>query len=797
MVTNADRDLRLGEKRATSILAAIDTTRTLTLGQLLGSLGLEHLGKRRVELMMLSANGALDAMTDWRSGQLRDADFAAAAGVPKIGGAIQDGIDAMATVIDKLLAAGVTVLPQQRDLADPNATPARTVCISGKLPSGRKKADYEESLRSAGYALVDDVVKGLDYLVLADPDSTSSKAEKAKKLGIPVISEEQLLALSGAALSDQIPIPILIPDASTHPTRKIAVQPASITNMDQKMTNKIANEIASSIPDSESRYFEFIDEKSSKFWEVRVAGSNVDVCYGKIGTAGQKQSKPFSDGAAASKQAEKLIAEKVGKGYHAAVKQVNQDAGDVPDMKKIIGQEKLKISPSTIEKLRLDKKQNLVGRYSKILDLREHAFDAEVFIHLESEFKKAEKKGQLPQSNIRLADDADVEVIYFPNDQFGFYYAVLENLPNLRELYICGDESSSSVNMDGELKWLICKNLPNLKKIKIEGGVKWLQIEDAQKLESIDASQSRMLEHFSMKNVPLLNNVIVKNCKKLPDIDGIDNAMKELLGVSEQINSIQKKSKGNGKIYADMTFSDVDMVLANINKGVELAAKKRILIDENNYEDPEDDEIDDIDENREDAEISYMNFHIELLRPLENVYTGGTAQTYFYCFLSCSSGACSGEGQSSQEACLHAALRSLLSCYESNIPGLSAPSAEELLDFLTKLVAKESRPAKVPAVSVKVAPPPKAIAVAGASPAKTVCISGKLPSGRKKADYEEALRSAGYALVDDVVKGLDYLVLADPDSTSSKAEKAKKLGIPVISEEQLQALSSGSAADPA
>lgn len=81
------------------------------------------------------------------------------------------------------------VLPAQEQ-----ATP-KTVCISGKLPSGKKKADYLAPLQAAGYVLVDEVVQGLTYLVLADPDSASSKPEKAKKLGVKLISEAQLAQL--------------------------------------------------------------------------------------------------------------------------------------------------------------------------------------------------------------------------------------------------------------------------------------------------------------------------------------------------------------------------------------------------------------------------------------------------------------------------------------------------------------------------------------------------------------------------------------------------------------------------
>ncbi len=71
-----------------------------------------------------------------------------------------------------------------------------TVCISGKLHSGKKKSDYEEPLKAAGYALVDEVIKQLNYLVLSDPTPNSSKAEKARKLGVEIISEERLMQLT-------------------------------------------------------------------------------------------------------------------------------------------------------------------------------------------------------------------------------------------------------------------------------------------------------------------------------------------------------------------------------------------------------------------------------------------------------------------------------------------------------------------------------------------------------------------------------------------------------------------------
>jgi predicted DNA-binding WGR domain protein len=70
------------------------------------------------------------------------------------------------------------------------------------------------------------------------------------------------------------------------------------------------------------KYFEYVGEDaqrgvsaSSKFWEIDVAGSDVTVRFGKIGTNGQTTVKSFDDAAAADAHAAKLIAEKTKKGY--------------------------------------------------------------------------------------------------------------------------------------------------------------------------------------------------------------------------------------------------------------------------------------------------------------------------------------------------------------------------------------------------------------------------------------------------------------------------------------------------
>ncbi len=64
-----------------------------------------------------------------------------------------------------------------------------------------------------------------------------------------------------------------------------------------------------------AKRFELDDGTSSKFWEIRVAGVEQYVSFGRIGTNGQTKLKTFGSEAEALRDAEKMIAEKTGKGY--------------------------------------------------------------------------------------------------------------------------------------------------------------------------------------------------------------------------------------------------------------------------------------------------------------------------------------------------------------------------------------------------------------------------------------------------------------------------------------------------
>ena len=66
---------------------------------------------------------------------------------------------------------------------------------------------------------------------------------------------------------------------------------------------------------SATRRFEFSEGDSNKFWVVTLQGNDVSVCFGRLGTAGQTNVKAFASEPEAAKHLERLIAEKIKKGY--------------------------------------------------------------------------------------------------------------------------------------------------------------------------------------------------------------------------------------------------------------------------------------------------------------------------------------------------------------------------------------------------------------------------------------------------------------------------------------------------
>jgi DNA ligase (NAD+) len=94
-------------------------------------------------------------------------------------------------LVDDLLAKGVKI----KEIVKGGLT-GKSFCFTGSMT--RKRGDLEGMVTAAGGVVKGSVGKGLTYLVIADPNSTSSKAVAARKNGTTCISEEEFVEMANA-----------------------------------------------------------------------------------------------------------------------------------------------------------------------------------------------------------------------------------------------------------------------------------------------------------------------------------------------------------------------------------------------------------------------------------------------------------------------------------------------------------------------------------------------------------------------------------------------------------------------
>lgn len=79
--------------------------------------------------------------------------------------------------------------------------------------------------------------------------------------------------------------------------------------------DELSEATAASGAAAESRALSYAQGSSSKFWNISRAGAELTVTYGRTGTQGQRLIKSHESEERAQREMEKLVAEKLRKGY--------------------------------------------------------------------------------------------------------------------------------------------------------------------------------------------------------------------------------------------------------------------------------------------------------------------------------------------------------------------------------------------------------------------------------------------------------------------------------------------------
>ncbi|MDB5303002.1 MAG: ligase, partial [Phycisphaerales bacterium] len=187
---------RMGEKSAQNVLDAIEASRNCGLDRLLAGLGIPHVGNR-IAYVLASNFGSLDALCRASVEELL--------AVNEIGPGIADSVHSFCNnkagqhVIAELKSVEIdpkmeVVKPaaEGSDSALPLA--GQTVVVTGTLPTlGR--TEVEEMIVKLGGKAAGSVSKKTSFLVAGE--SAGSKLDKAKELGVAVLTEAEFLKKIG------------------------------------------------------------------------------------------------------------------------------------------------------------------------------------------------------------------------------------------------------------------------------------------------------------------------------------------------------------------------------------------------------------------------------------------------------------------------------------------------------------------------------------------------------------------------------------------------------------------------
>jgi len=174
---------RMAEKSVDNLIAAIDKSRETTLARFLYALGIRHVGEH-VASVVADSFGSLDKIKETPQEELEQ--------VMEVGPVVAQSLHTFfeqpqnLKLIEKLQERGVNIRAEERPTERPFE--GKTFVFTGMLQQF-KRNEAKKSVQRLGGRVSSSVSKKTDYVVAgADP---GSKYDKAKKLGVTIITEEE------------------------------------------------------------------------------------------------------------------------------------------------------------------------------------------------------------------------------------------------------------------------------------------------------------------------------------------------------------------------------------------------------------------------------------------------------------------------------------------------------------------------------------------------------------------------------------------------------------------------------
>jgi DNA ligase (NAD+) len=187
---------RMGEKSAQNLLEQIAASKARGLARLLAGLGIEMVADSMAD-QLAREFGSMDALRAATSDRLAQVEFIG----PKRAKRIHEFFHSARgkNLIDDLKELGLTMTddrPPPPKVGSASELAGKTLVVTGTL-SRYQREEIEELIRQLGGKASGSVSKKTDYVVAGE--KAGSKLDKAKELGVPVITEDEFDELIGKA----------------------------------------------------------------------------------------------------------------------------------------------------------------------------------------------------------------------------------------------------------------------------------------------------------------------------------------------------------------------------------------------------------------------------------------------------------------------------------------------------------------------------------------------------------------------------------------------------------------------
>ena len=189
---------RMGETLASKLVQNVNDTRRPPLDRFVAGLNIPGFSRQRMQMLIA---GGVDSLEKLLSLEVDDV-----AGIKGFGDvlarAIVQGLQRREPRIRRFLEIGVVPgRPPRPSGAGAGPMAGASFCFTGAIrridESTEKRytrKQMQDLVVELGGKVASDVSSGLDYLVMADPGSKSSKAKKARKHGTRILSEDEFFA---------------------------------------------------------------------------------------------------------------------------------------------------------------------------------------------------------------------------------------------------------------------------------------------------------------------------------------------------------------------------------------------------------------------------------------------------------------------------------------------------------------------------------------------------------------------------------------------------------------------------